>query len=192
MLPGRVTESLTYGEWLKLPETKRPYEVVDGVIRMPPAPSADHQWTVFHLGRKLADHVEDQALGVILLAPVDVVIQKEPLCTRQPDLLFLSTARTGVRGRKELQTMPVIEVAPDLVVEVLSPGNTRSSVQEKIADYQRLGVHECWIVSPEAETIEVLRLTATEVARVGLFGAGDTVRSEVLPELTLVVDEVFA
>src|SRR5262249_9017275 len=149
------------------------------------------QWTAFHLARKLVGHVEERDLGVVLIAPVDVVIQKEPLRTRQPDLLFLSSERTGIRGRKELRQMPQIEVAPDLVIEVLSPSDTRRAMDEKIEDYRRLGVRECWLVSSEAETIEVLRLTGEQVERLGLFGRGDAVRSEVLPELALTVDEVF-
>ena len=88
--------------------------------------------------------------------------------------------------------MPVIEMPPDLVVEVLSPSDTRSAMNEKIEDYRRLGVRECWLASSEAETIEVLRLTAQAGERFGLFGRGDTVRSEVLPELALSVDELFA
>src|SRR5688500_5755161 len=125
MVTEAVTHPLAYEEWRSLPETNRPYEIVDGVMRMPPAPSSDHQWTVFRFGRKLADHVEERILGVVLPAPVDVVLQRDPLRTRQPDLLFLSTERTGIRGRAELQRMPLLEVAPDLVVEVLSPGDTR-------------------------------------------------------------------
>jgi Uma2 family endonuclease len=192
MLSQPITERLTYDDWRKLPETTQPHEVIDGVIRMPPAPSSDHQWTVAGLFRPLDRHVEERALGVVLMAPVDVVIQKEPLRTRQPDLLFLSGERTGVRGRKELRQMPQIEVAPDLLVEVLSPSDTRSSLDDKIEDHRRLGVRECWLVSSEAETIEVLHLTVERVERLGLFGRGDTVRSEALPELALSVDELFA
>jgi Uma2 family endonuclease len=192
MLTEPATERLTYDDWRKLPETMRCYEVIDGVIRMPPAPTSDHQWTVFAFGRKLAGHVEARSLGVVLVAPVDVVIQKEPLRTRQPDILFLSTERTGVRGRKELQQMPVIEIAPDLVVEVLSPSDARSAMNDKIEDYRRIGVRECWIASPEAGTVEVMRLTTETAERLGLYGPGDTVRSGVLPELALPVDELFA
>jgi Uma2 family endonuclease len=192
MLTQTAAEQLTYEEWRKLPETMRRYEVIDGVVRIPPAPPSDHQWTAFAFARKLAGHVEEHSLGVVLLAPVDVVVQKEPLRTRQPDLLILSAERTGIRGRKELQQMPQIEIAPDLVVEVLSPSDTRSAMNEKIDDYQRLGVRECWLASSEAETVEVLRLTAGQFDRLGLFGPGDTVRSDALPELALPVDELFA
>ena len=186
-----LSERLTYEEWRLLPETTQPYEVIDGVLRMSPTPTSDHQWIILNIYDILKPFVRSRRKGVLLVAPLDVVIQKQPLRTRQPDLLFLSIERSGVRGRKELREMPVIEVAPDLVAEVLSPSNTPRAMEEKIEDYRRLGVRECWIVSPEAETIEVLRLSEEGVQRVGVFGHGDTLRSEILPGLTFVVDEVF-
>jgi Uma2 family endonuclease len=63
---------------------------------------------------------------------------------------------------------------------------------EKLADYQKIGVLECWLVSPEAETVEVLKLESDDVERLGIFGIGDEIRSEVLPDLTLQVNEIFA
>jgi Uma2 family endonuclease len=65
--------------------------------------------------------------------------------------------------------------APELVVEVLSPANTRSERAEKLQDYESLGVPEVWVVSPEAQTVEVLRLNengrlaTTSLLREGLL-----------------------
>ena len=95
MLSQPTTERLSYDEWRKLPETTLPHEVIDGVIRMPPAPRSDHQWTVAGLFRGLDSHVRDRKPGVVLPAPVDVIIQKEPLRTRQPDLLFFRLNAPG-------------------------------------------------------------------------------------------------
>lgn len=192
MATQTLTERLTYEEWRKLPESNRPCEIVDGVVHMPPAPASDHAWITDIVARELSGHVRPRQLGVVLTAPVDVVIQKDPLRTRQPDALFLDAGRTGIRGRKELRDMPVIDVPPELVVEVLSPSETRTTVAEKLGDYRAIGVRECWLVSPEGETVEVLRITPDGVERSGLFGAGDRVRSEVLPELDLAVDAIFA
>jgi Uma2 family endonuclease len=67
-----------------------------------------------------------------------------------------------------------IHSAPELVVEVPSPANTRSERAEKLKDYESLGVPEVWVVSPEAETVEVLllqdgRLTTTTLLREGVL-----------------------
>ena len=187
-----LTERLTYEEWLKLPETNQPHEVIDGVIRMSPAPVSEHQWIVQNLQSALVPFVRSRHLGVVLASPVDVLIQRDPLRTRQPDALFLCAERTGIRGRKELRGMPVIEVAPDLCIEVLSPSNVRTATDEKLEDYRRIGVRECWLVSPEGETVEVLALAPEGITRSGLYGPGDTVNSAALPDLELKVDEVFA
>jgi Uma2 family endonuclease len=67
-----------------------------------------------------------------------------------------------------------IHSAPQLVVEVLSPANTRREREEKLGDYASLGVPEVWVVSPEALTVEVLhlrdgRLQTSEVFKTGLL-----------------------
>jgi len=75
---------------------------------------------------------------------------------------------------------------------VLSPSESRVAVQEKIEDYRRAGVREAWIVSPEAQTVEVLRLSAQKTERIGLYGRGDTVLSALLPELQVDTERLFA
>src|SRR5271157_5549480 len=80
-----------------------------------------------------------------------LIISKQPLTSRVPDLaVFESDTVVEQDG--------YIHSAPQLVVEVLSPGNTRREREEKIADYASLGVPEMWVVSPEARTVEVLYL----------------------------------
>jgi Uma2 family endonuclease len=76
-------------------------------------------------------------------------------------------------------------------VEVLSPTNSRQEVQEKLHDYQAIGVREAWIVSPEARTVEVLQLTPERRQRSGLYGLEDVIVSQVLPDFRLTVDEIF-
>jgi len=73
------------------------------------------------------------------------------------------------------------------VIEIVLPGNARKQIERKLADYVRIGVRECWLVSIEAEIVAVLQLSAQEVKRLGLYGVGDRVRSAVLPDLALPV-----
>jgi Uma2 family endonuclease len=184
-------EKLTYEAYLALPETKQRYEIVDGVLIMPPAPTPAHQWFSKRIFSRLDNFVEERYLGVVLFAPVDLLIQREPLRTRQPDILYLSAERTGIRGLAELQGLQFLEVPPDLVVEVLSPSNTRRDIEGKLEDYQRIGVKECWLVSPEAETTEVVSLSVEGAKAVDIFGVNDSLRSPVLGDFTLNLREVF-
>lgn len=187
-----VTKSITYEQYLNLPEVMQRYEILDGEMIMSPAPTSEHQWIVLKLAMLLSAFISERSLGVVLIAPVDVIIRREPLRTRQPDVLYLSAERTGVRGRAELRTMPVLEIAPDLIVDVLSPGDTRREMEGKLEDYRQIGVREAWLVSPEAETIEVVRLTPEGIVTVNIFGNDGTLHSEVLEGFTLRLREVFS
>ena len=168
------TRQLTYEEYLKTPEIKARYDIVDGVMTMAPAPTLEHQKILRQLFLMLHQFVSEQQLGEVLFAPVDVIIQREPLRTRQPDLLFVSNERANILGDQ-------VEGAPDLVVEILSPSNTRSDLEAKLSDYATLGVSECWLVSPEARSVEILGLTEGSWVRLGISGLGEQVRSQVLP-----------
>jgi len=92
---------------------------------------------------------------------------------------------------ESLNGVQLLEVAPELVIEILSPSDTREKIQRKLSDYQKISVQECWLVSPEAETIEVLKLESNNIERIDIFGIGDQVQSEVLPELALQADVIF-
>ena len=65
---------------------------------MDPAPTVTHQRILLRLARILDQFVSEQQLGEVLFAPVDVIIQKEPLRTRQPDLLFVSNEHASILG----------------------------------------------------------------------------------------------
>ena len=184
-------KGLTYEAYLALPETKQRYEIVDGVLLMPPAPTPSHQWFMLEIAVRLRSFVNERDLGVVLAAPVDLLIRREPLRTRQPDILYLSAERTGIRGPAELRGLQFLEISPDLVVEVLSPSNTRREIESKLEDYRQISVRECWLVSPEAETIEVLRLSAEGATTAGIFAVDGTLRSEVLGDFTLPIREIF-
>jgi len=184
-------KKLTYEAYLALPETKEHYEIVDGVLIMPPAPSPAHQWYMMELAVRLRGFVNERGLGVVLTAPVDLIIRREPLRTRQPDILYLSAERTGIKGVSELQALQALETPPDLVVEILSPSNTRREIGTKLDDYCRAGVLECWLVSSEAETIEVLRLSTDEAITEAIFGVDGTLHSEILGDFSLPMKELF-
>jgi Uma2 family endonuclease len=182
---------LTFEAWQALPETRQRYEIVDGVILMAPAPTPIHQWVMQRIFMRLTNFVESGDLGVVLAAPVDLMIQRIPLRTRQPDVLYLNAERTGIRGPEELRGLQYLESPPDLVVEVLSPGNSRADIEQKLKDYRGIGVRECWLASPEAETIEVLRLSPEQTFTQAIFGIDDTLHSEVLIDFSMPARDIF-
>ena len=184
-------KTLSFDEWQALPETKQRCEVVDGVLIMPPGPMPEHQWLGLVISRRMSLFAEARELGVALTAPCDVVIRREPLRVRQPDVLFISAARGGVRRPADLVGLSRLETPPDLVVEILSPSNTRRQVEEKLADYRSIGVLEGWLVNFPARTVEVLRLSRDAVTVLGVYGMGDVLRSEALPGFELPIADIF-
>ncbi len=181
---------LTYETYMALPETKERCEVVDGEIYVPPGPSLDHQLILVTLAAILRGYVERNGLGIVLTAPCDLIIQRDPLRVRQPDVMFLSAERTGFRSRSDVRGLANVEVAPDLVVEIGSPSNTPRIMEDRLRDYRQLGVLECWLVDPETETVRVLDLTDAAGPEAS-FDRNETLESKTLPGFTLPLEEVF-
>jgi len=160
-----LPKTVTYEEWLTLPEVQDAIEeVVNGEIRiMPPS-----KWTHTQAVQKLAKmfwRQLDEATVELVNSDFGLVIRHEPLTCRVPDLaLFLKANLVEQDG--------YIHSAPELVVEVLSPGNTRAEREEKLRDYESLGVPEVWVVSPEARTVEVLLLEEGRLRTVSILNEG--------------------
>jgi Uma2 family endonuclease len=185
------TKRLTFDEWQALPETNQICEVVDGVLVMPPGPLGEHPWTINVILGALLPYLADSGLGLAFAAPYDVLIRRDPLRVRQPDILVVNSESTGIDRPADLVGLPFIERPPLLVVEVLSPSNTPRDIEQRLADYRSIGVPECWLASFPNRTVEVLRLTPEGAVSVATYGLGDTLRSEVLPGFALAIDEVF-
>ncbi len=182
---------ITYPEYLETPEIKQRYEILDGEMTMTPAPTPYHQWILGRIFLLLERHVTEPDLGIVLGAQVDVLIQQAPLCTRQPDILYLSAERSGILGPAQLRRMQMLKTPPDLVMEVLSPGNTRDEMLGKLEDYRKVGVRECWLVSPEAETVEVVRISSERITAVNISGIDGRLNSELLQDFTPTLKEFF-
>ena len=142
---------LTHEEWLKLPAAEGIEEVVNGEIRKMPPNKVLHADVVENLADLLKAQV-DRGKVQVRVSNFGLVIRRDPLTTRVPDIAMF--IRSNVVERDGY-----IHSAPELVVEVLSPANPRLERTEKLKDYESLGVPEVWVVSPEAQTVEVLLLT---------------------------------
>ena len=175
---------LTYQDYLEYPETKSRYDIVDGEMIMAAGPTRFHQTISGNIYDPVRRFVRENGLGAVWYAPLDVIVQQEPLRVRQPDLLYVSNDNSGILGDR-------INGGPDLVVEILSPSNSRREIESKLSDYAQIGVRECWLVSPEARTAEVLQLESGEWKRLFIRGAGERIESVVLPGLELEITEIF-
>ncbi len=185
------TKKLTFDQWQALPETKQRCEVVDGVLLMPPGPMGEHPWIADEILLSLRPFVRDNGLGIALSAPYDVLIQREPLRVRQPDVLVVNAELTGITRPSDLVGRPFLERPPLLVVEVLSPSNTRRDITQRLADYRSIGVPECWLADFPTRTIEVLRLTPEAATTIATYTMGQTLQSQILPGFALPIANIF-
>ncbi|HSJ67552.1 MAG TPA: Uma2 family endonuclease [Anditalea sp.] len=81
--------------------------------------------------------------------------------------------------------------APDLVVEILSPGNNKKDLQNKYEVYEESGVKEYWVIHPEEQTLLVYTLTEGKFLASKLFTLGDIVKSDCIKGFQLDLGEVF-
>src|SRR5688500_18236351 len=106
---------MTASEFLTLPVSNQFHELIHGEEIMSPSPTGEHQRVLLRLARLLQDVIPN---GEILIAPIDVYLDEENVV--QPDILWLS-AGSVARWVED----KYIQGAPDLVVEIFSPGTAR-------------------------------------------------------------------
>jgi Uma2 family endonuclease len=159
-------------DYVDLPDEPR-CELLYGRLLVTPAPAARHQLVVGRLLHLLIDFA-DRNGGLAIVSPVDVVLADHSVV--QPDVIYVSAARSAIVRER-------VEGAPDLVVEVLSPGTARRDLGEKLRLYAEAGVKEYWIVDPGLQTFEFLE-HAHDAFRVSLPD-GATYRSAAIAGLEL-------
>lgn len=142
-------QGMTYAEYCLLPDDRKRYQVIEGELIVSPSPNFKHQNAVWNLGEEMRRYAREHDLGVVIGAPMDVIL--EPNTIVQPDLLFIRHENIGIIG-------DVIEGAPDLCVEVLSPSTGLNDRYVKSLVYARCGVQEYWIVDPVRESVAVFEL----------------------------------
>lgn len=180
----------TYADYL-LWQFEERVELLRGHILQMAAPSRKHQSINGNLYRLVANALWRNPCKVYA-APFDVRFtrfsqaqNKAVTTVVQPDLCVIcDPAKLDDRG---------CIGAPDLIVEILSPGNSRTEMKDKFEIYQEAGVLEYWIVSPIEKTIQVWKLT-DEGIYIGLAPKveGDLVTTPLVPNLEVDLVDVFA
>lgn len=113
-------------------------QAINGKIYMSPAPSLSHQKVIVSLIGQIYNYLETRKSGSVFMAPIDVFLDDDNIF--QPDIVFVSTENNSI-----LQDRGIFG-APDLVIEVLSPGIRSVDLVTKKKIYERSGVKEYWVV----------------------------------------------
>ena len=163
------------------------YEIIDGDLYVSTAPSWHHQYACRRLTAVLDTWCLAHGLGEVLPGPGLLFASDQDVI---PDLVWVSHQR--LQGA--LDQAGHLTRAPELVIEVLSPGRTneRRDREVKRGLYERGGVQEYWIVDPRAQTVDVYRPTAGVLAQVTRLTRQDPLTSPLLPGFACVVGTLFA
>lgn len=179
----------TYADYLLWTIEER-LELIKGkVFKMSPAPNTTHQRVSRRINIRLANFLEGRQCEVFA-APYDVRLPRKSkkdediITVVQPDICVIcDPAKIDEKG---------CIGAPDIVVEILSPGNNKKELKNKYEVYEEAGVKEYWIIHPQEKTFFRYLLGADgRFYSEKLLTIGDEITTEVLPRFILSLDEVF-
>ncbi|MFN0302256.1 MAG: Uma2 family endonuclease [Burkholderiales bacterium] len=178
-----VTDLVTADDLLQRRDDGYRYELVRGELkRMAPA-GGPHGQVANRVNWRLTSHVEADRLGVVFAAETGFRIAAKPDTVRAPDVAFISRARIEKIGVPE----GYWPGAPDLAIEVISPGDTFSEVEEKVLDWLAAGCRMVIVVDPRKHTASVYRGPNAR-----LLTADDTLSGEdVVPGWSVLVRDLF-
>lgn len=173
---------MTAEELLRLQPPHKRSELVDGVMLVREPAGFRHGVIASTIGARVQDHVVRHGLGVTVAAETGFILRRNPDTVRAPHVAFISRDRLPPRD-----THGFAELAPDLVVEVLSPDDRPGEVLAKCADWLRAGCRLVWVVDPERREVRVYRADGS-AAVVEEGGAVDG--EAVLPGFSWTVGEI--
>lgn len=159
-------------------------ELVRGTLRVSEPPGTRHGLIAARLLFRMGQHVYTNELGELFGQDTGFQIESDPDTVRAPDVAFISAARLSAIGPRGYAA-----IAPDLVVEVLSPGDRPSEVLEKVADWLRTGVRLVWVLDVERRVARAHRADGS-IALVPEGGAFDG--ENVLPGFSCTLAAVLA
>jgi Uma2 family endonuclease len=174
----------TASELYAMPDDGFRYELVKGELRRMSPAGWEHGVIVVNVTLLLGQHVKTNNLGACSGAETGFKIASDPDTVRAPDLAFVSRKRIP-EGDATKKFWPG---APDLAVEVVSPGDTYSEVNEKVEDWLGAGASAVWIIDPRRRTVLVYRsmTDVTQLLEVDELDGGD-----VVPGFRCKVSEIF-
>jgi Uma2 family endonuclease len=176
---------MTADELLRLPTGMgRRYELIEGELKIMSPAGSRHGLIALRLGGRLDRFVQERRLGAAFAAETGFILARDPDTVRAPDAAFVSAARIPPTGLPE----GYFPGAPDLAVEVISPGDTAAEVAGKTNDYFEAGTRQVWLVYPDLRQVAVF--ASARESRI--LAVDDTLDGgDLLPGFTCPVAEIF-
>lgn len=160
-----------------------PAELINGEIVKQMPTGHPHGFIENMIAFFLTLFVREHKSGRVITGEVGIITRRDPYSVRAADVAYISKERLA-----QAQEEGFLDVAPELVVEIMSPGNSWSEAQEKLAEYFASGVQMVWIVDPQLAQIHVYR----DLERVRLLRGADVLTGEeILPGFQVALSEIF-
>lgn len=182
-MAAKLEPILTIEDLESMPEDGNRYEVIEGELFVSRAPSLTHQNVVVNLLFAFKEYLRKKPIGKVWPGPGVIFSNFSGVI---PDIVYISNER-----RSEIATGSRVTGAPDLIIEILSPGteNERRDRHVKRQLYRKYGVKEDWIVDPERSAIAIYRTSKLKlVSKLGIRGQLTT---PLLPEFRCSVTDIF-
>src|SRR3954469_15858659 len=185
-----TTRLITANELLVMPHRDEHgnqcrFELIRGELKIMSLAKPLHGVVCARLNFRLSGFVEEHDLGETFGAETGFLVEHDPDSVLGPDVAFVSHERLVTVENFE----KYFPFAPDLAVEVLSPGNTVREINEKVAMYFAAGSRAVWVFNPKKRTAAVY----TSPSDVRVLGEQDTLDGgEVLPGFRLELSRLFA
>jgi Uma2 family endonuclease len=184
MLEGRFSTAAELEALANLPENvDSKFELHGGFIYKLPVKTPRHAWMISHLTCLLGNSVAEYDLGFVFSDSIQYQLPNGDVFI--PDVSFVSKQRQPSLPARFL-------IAPDLAIEVFSPGNRERQMNEKVESYLRSGTQRVWVIYPEAKVVEVYQLSPDGGLLFHTFGLDASLDGEtILPGLTIPVRDLF-
>jgi Uma2 family endonuclease len=179
-----VARTMSVEEYLALPDDGCQYELVQGELIEMPGSGFEHSDIGLGLGAELRTFVRKHKLGRLTGSDGAYILNHEQRTVLVPDAAFVRADRLPPPGERA----SVLELAPDLVVEVASPNDSANMISEKVREYLDAGVCLVWVVLPKRKMVNVYTQSQAGV----LLYEDDTLDGgDVLPGFEMRVGEIF-
>ncbi len=171
------------GDLWDVPDDGKRYEVIDGRLYVTPPPAEKHQSASGVLFGYLWSWTWPRRAGRLYAAPIAVVLDDETGV--QPGLVYVSRERVAIIAERG------IDGAPDLIIEILSPGTRVRDLGVKMRRYAAAGVPHYWVADPATHHLTPYKLAATGYEAGTSNGPGDVFEPELFPGLRIPIDELW-
>jgi Uma2 family endonuclease len=160
-----------------------PCELIEGeIVSMSPT-KVEHGRIEFRLAQLIGQFVDQHDLGVVMVGEVGVYVERDPDTIRAADVLYISQERLA-----EATPDDFLDVAPELIVEIVSPSDRYAYIQTKIEAYLAIGCDIVLLVEPVSETVRLYR----SPTQVQILQTEDRLTlPEILPGLEIAVSDIF-